>query len=511
MSALQYLVVSTLCISVTYIIFRIISRNETNFRLMRVYLLASIAIAVLMPLNSYRINIDVFEKQYINEAKNYSITSLDNGEIKPQIFGNAIVNSNIRHSNVNWWLLIKWFYFIVCVLLLFNIVYQVITLCIVALKSEREKQGNYLIINNKKYKSTFSFFNLIFTNSDQILPNEKAQILSHEKIHASQYHSIDLIMIELLAAVMWFNPLVWMMRNSMQLVHEYLADEGALSTGIDKLKYQALLINQVTEERLICLSSSFNHSLIKKRMIMMTKSKFNQQAKLKFLALIPVVAILFIGVACFNGKSKQGTNDTISTTPPIPPPNSPPPPPLPKVFLKNNFVYKFAYNPINVELTGDFEITADQGEIKKQNGEYFIIPSKDGALTITTKQNGNESSQKFQAVTLPSANSFEVGGKVMSIGNKITLSELKANRELHVSYNEGLKPIFDVVEFRIFFNQGKSDEEVFYISGNKLSDKDIALILTGFKKGKVVVLDHLKLNFPDNKSMYHGCYTIENK
>jgi N-acetylmuramoyl-L-alanine amidase len=101
---------------------------------------------------------------------------------------------------------------------------------------------------------------------------------------------------------MWFNPLVWMMKKSVQLVHEYLADEGVLNTGTDKLRYQALLINQVAEERLICLSSSFNHSLIKKRMIMMTKSKFNKGSKLRILTLIPLAAMLFVGVAFVNGQ-----------------------------------------------------------------------------------------------------------------------------------------------------------------------------------------------------------------
>ncbi len=97
------------------------------------------------------------------------------------------------------------------------------------------------------------------------------------------------------------------MKSSIQLVHEYLADEGALSTGIDKLKYQALLINQVTEERLICLSSNFNHSLIKKRMIMMTKSKNNYQNKKRILALLPLSVILFITTAFFNGLFPEET------------------------------------------------------------------------------------------------------------------------------------------------------------------------------------------------------------
>jgi len=101
--------------------------------------------------------------------------------------------------------------------------------------------------------------------------------------------------------VMWFNPLIWMMKNSMQLVHEYLADEGALGTEIDRLRYQALLINQITEESLICLSSNFNHSLIKKRMKMMTKSKFYRKTKLKILTLIPISISLIFVMSCING------------------------------------------------------------------------------------------------------------------------------------------------------------------------------------------------------------------
>jgi hypothetical protein len=78
-----------------------------------------------------------------------------------------------------------------------------------------------------------------------------------------------------------------------------------LGTGIDKLRYQALLINQVSEERLIGLSSSFNHSLIKKRMIMMTKSKITRKTNFRLLALLPVGISLLFAVAVFNGISNE--------------------------------------------------------------------------------------------------------------------------------------------------------------------------------------------------------------
>jgi len=134
-------------------------------------------------------------------------------------------------------------------------------------------------------------------------------MITHEKIHVSQFHSLDLLVMELLTAVMWFNPLIWMMKNSVQLVHEYLADEGALNSGLDPLRYRVLLLNQVTEEKLICLSSSFSsarfpgkYSLIKKRIIMMTNKKISSKTKSGLLTFIPVSAFLLVLTGSVNGS-----------------------------------------------------------------------------------------------------------------------------------------------------------------------------------------------------------------
>ncbi len=168
-----------------------------------------------------------------------------------------------------------------------------------------------MLLFNHRFRNTFSFFDWIFVGPEKIKKEDLEHIIIHERIHATQYHTLDLIVIELLTAVMWFNPLIWMMKNSIQLVHEYLADEGALNAGIDKHRYQALLINQITEDKLISLSSSFNHSLIKKRMKMMLNKKFNRRSNLKIMALIPLAGLLFTVVAIFNALKP----DDLSATP----------------------------------------------------------------------------------------------------------------------------------------------------------------------------------------------------
>jgi len=291
MNTIQYIIVASIILSIFYIVYRIVFRNVANFNQLRIYLLVSILVSAVVPLLNISVNIDLFSTPKTQ-------IPLPFHELKATANVPSISTSVER--SIDWYQITISIYYVVSTILIIRILLLTLALVIRYYKSEREKVGNYTLISTNK-QNTFSFFNWIFINKQNTTNEEFQQIVLHEKIHASQYHSIDLIMIELLAAVMWFNPLVWMMKKSIQLVHEYLADEGALSTGIDRLRYQALLVNQTAEERLICLSSSFNHSLIKKRMIMMTKSKFNQKSKLRILTLVPITAFALLFTAGVNG------------------------------------------------------------------------------------------------------------------------------------------------------------------------------------------------------------------
>lgn len=295
MNYTQYILTTTICLSIFYIAFRLVFKNETNFNQLRIYLLASILISFIIPLFNISINIDFIKNIFISETKPPILPINKIGNVN---YSNA--TGVVAPQQIDWWLTTKYIYFVTTAILLLRIVFQTCLIVILYYKSERIILNNFTLIYSKK-KNAFSFFHWIFINKNIASSEELKHIISHEKIHALQYHSIDLILVELLAAVMWFNPLIWMMKRSMQLVHEYLADEGALGTGIDRLKYQALLVNQVAEEKFVCLSSRFNHSLIKKRMIMMTKSKFNQRTKLKILTLLPVSTIALIFAASING------------------------------------------------------------------------------------------------------------------------------------------------------------------------------------------------------------------
>lgn len=289
----MYIILSSLGLGLFYLLYLVLFKSDTNFRSLRLYLLFAMVLSLLLPLYSGNV-LGIFPMQMQQvETFNQWLVQPDNLLINKQ---HGITDT----SGITLKSIILTVYITGLVVFLFRILLQLFQLLKLYKDSDKQKSQGLELVFNSKFQHTFSFFRWVFIGSNQLPEEDLKQIISHEKIHVSQHHSTDVLFIELLAAVMWFNPVVWFMRKTIYLVHEYLADEGALSTGIDKLQYQALLINQIAEERLICLSSSFNHSSIKKRMIMMTKRKFNPYTKVKFLALIPVSLVLLVLVSCTN-------------------------------------------------------------------------------------------------------------------------------------------------------------------------------------------------------------------
>lgn len=312
MGALRFIIIAAVCISIFYLAYLVFLKKETNFRNLRFYLLGSIVLSLLIPLNTYRINTGITLMRERSEKikvlnTEFTVNTVpddftpDNSS-KLQAWWNEFT-SILHQDNI-----IVMIYLAVVGALLLRIALQITILFTWIIRSEKVRQNNCTLLYNRRFKNTFSFFRWIFICEGCEANGDMKQIIDHEKTHANQYHSLDLLLMELLTAVMWFNPLVWMMKNSMLLVHEYLADEGALKSGVDPLRYRVLLLNQVAEEKLICLSSSFSsarlpgkYSLIKKRMIMMTSKKITKETKSRLLTMIPVSASLVLALSIFNG------------------------------------------------------------------------------------------------------------------------------------------------------------------------------------------------------------------
>ncbi|MFI3279410.1 MAG: M56 family metallopeptidase [Rikenellaceae bacterium] len=144
--------------------------------------------------------------------------------------------------------------------------------------------------------SPFSWFNSVVISRADLESGDR-EIVVHELAHTSQRHSLDVVLLDLVTIVLWFNPASWLTKKALQQVHEYCADNAVLSLGVNAKEYQLLLIRKAVGARLYSMSNSLNHSNLKNRITMMTKKKSPQAALAKCLYVVPVAIFAIIALA----------------------------------------------------------------------------------------------------------------------------------------------------------------------------------------------------------------------
>ncbi|MCL6265172.1 M56 family metallopeptidase [Flagellimonas myxillae] len=148
--------------------------------------------------------------------------------------------------------------------------------------------------------SPFSFFRYIFYHKETFDPSELKSVIAHEKVHAREYHSVDILIMEAVMVLFWFNPFIWWYRNCLKQNLEFLADAKSCSEGEGKKFYQYLMLKQVLGPHRLTLANPFYNSLIKKRIVMLNQNHSKKSRMLKMLLIIPVVTIFLMS---FNTKT----------------------------------------------------------------------------------------------------------------------------------------------------------------------------------------------------------------
>ncbi len=289
----KYLLISAISLIIFYFAFRLIFRNKTRFNQQRFFLVASLIISLLLPLNQFHI--------YFPSLNSISENILPGNQFQPgELMGITIIQHPVQLTE-----LIFTIWKIITSALILIFISQLLRILWFYRNSRKVSDRNITILYSKKVDRPFSFFNLVFMPEHLENTKDAESIIVHESIHSDQFHSADNLLVELAAALMWFNPAVWLLKRSLHLVHEYLADEGTINSGIEMKWYQSLLLNQVTEGRLINIPSGFNSNLIKKRMIMMTKNRNKGSIRVGFLSLFMLTAALSLAISMVNGLSAQ--------------------------------------------------------------------------------------------------------------------------------------------------------------------------------------------------------------
>lgn len=283
-----YLIQSALCLGSLYLIYWFFLKKDTFFTANRFYLLSSIILSFILPMFKVPVFYDNSDVVYVVALEAITVTA---DKIESGIAQNLTLYQSV--------LIV---YLTGASIFLLRFIFQLLQLAYLIQKFGVTKSDGLKIVKiNSKY-SPFSYFNFIFLNEQNLKDKNLKNILDHEKIHIRQKHSLDLIILEILTVIQWFNPFIWLYKTSLKGIHEYLADEGLLAGGMNKVNYQNLLLSHTVGLQINDLTNNFNQSLIKKRFIMMTKTQSKKFARLKMLLVIPMTALLIL---CFTFNFNQ--------------------------------------------------------------------------------------------------------------------------------------------------------------------------------------------------------------
>ena len=173
--------------------------------------------------------------------------------------------------------------------------------------SDISQNERFYHVKTKKQISPFSFFKHIFYYPRQFKETELTTIIEHEKVHARELHSIDILVTEVLFILLWFNPIIWFYRMSVKQNLEFLADAKTCTLGHNKKHYQYLMLKQALGNHNLSIANPFFNSIIKKRIVMLNQ---NQSKAINRLKLIIVLPFLVVFLFAFNTKEVYKTVTT---------------------------------------------------------------------------------------------------------------------------------------------------------------------------------------------------------
>jgi len=205
-------------------------------------------------------------------------------------------------GTVNVYNLFLWLYFSVSSLFLLRALISLIRTFMIIRKGTLQDTKFPRVVISDSEQPPFSFFPYIVIPKNTFESIDYNDIVEHEKAHVRQGHTFDLLLSELLIVFLWFNPFIWLIKRSMVLNHEYLADNFMINSSLNVKEYQYRLLNIPYNLKNVPLSHNFS-SLIKNRIVMINKKPTPKYAALKSIIIIPVAAILFV---MFSFKPESG-------------------------------------------------------------------------------------------------------------------------------------------------------------------------------------------------------------
>ncbi len=290
-----YIFKSSILLSIFYLVYHLLLRKDTFFTIHRYFLLLGIISSLSLPF------LEFTTIKFIETPDFYIVNA------------NSLVQTTTISEELPWWTIALVIYLLGILLLIFRFGIQLLSLRKLFVNNHKIKKEGYTFIEVTEDIAPFSFFKTIIYNPRLHSINELNIILKHEKIHVKQYHTIDLLIMNLLMIFLWINPFVWFYKKSLEQNLEFIADRAAINDISSKKEYQLTLV-RVFANNYSPIVNNFYQSLIKKRIVMLNKQASQNKNLWKITVILPFLSLFLWG---FNTKEVVKIKQNIKINPTI--------------------------------------------------------------------------------------------------------------------------------------------------------------------------------------------------
>lgn len=295
--------------------YQLVLKSRASYKLMRLYLIMIPFVSIMMSgftLEVYKPEptiVELEQEAIMVHGKPYPVSVEGQETQAPKESITKQVNVFAESGYINY---AKLGILTVSAILLLIMSYYLIKVCLISRKMKTEiTDDGFKIIRSKDVKTPFSFHETIFMPANMEIEKERL-ILMHEKAHITNKHYIDVWIIEVMARLLWFNPIMWVVRNKLRNVHEYEADRCVIDAGANILRYQTILLEEVAEDSVI-VANGFNHSFIRRRFLEMKNSTAGTLGKLGKVSTGIWVLLMFCSFTFTIGEAETIYNNKWKT------------------------------------------------------------------------------------------------------------------------------------------------------------------------------------------------------
>ncbi|WP_052467165.1 M56 family metallopeptidase [Psychroserpens damuponensis] len=282
---MDYILKASALLFIFYACYHLLLQKETFFQANRCFLLTGLIMSCIIPL----VVIPIYIEYTVTNANNFVFN-----------YSNSTPHQTITEEPFDYMQLILWTYFAGILFFFGKLIVDFLSLRKIIKSSKTTSLGAFKLLETHENITPFSFFNRIVYNPNQFKKEEITHIINHEKVHSQQWHSIDTLLSQVACILFWFNPIVWLYKKALQQNLEFIADKKAQHISQCEKSYQTVLLKASVNKYHLAITNNFHTSLIKKRIVMLHKSKSSKINQLKLVLVLPFLAFFMMS---FNTKN----------------------------------------------------------------------------------------------------------------------------------------------------------------------------------------------------------------